>query len=72
MAKKNIDKKKEVEIKAEKTIIATPKNKSIDWSSMGSEVVVTGLGGKHLLKGVKYAVTKEIAKILITNGSAKL
>ena len=72
MAKKKTQQKKVVELKSEKVIIESHKNKSIDWDGMSNEVVIVGLGGKHLIKGQDYTVTLEMAKILVTKGDAKL
>lgn len=72
MGRKKTTPKKEVSVKAEKVIIETPKNQPIDWDGMSNEVVIIGLGGKHLTKGQDYTVTLEMAKILVTKGDAKL
>lgn len=66
--------KKQIQNKAEKKPTAkkaTPK-KSIDWDSLGDSLVIVGKGGKHLVKGQEYTVTKETGKILVEKGVADL
>jgi hypothetical protein len=57
-------KKKKLENKGEK--------KSIDWDSIKDFVTITGKGGKHLIKGKNYIVTKETGKLLVEKGVADL
>jgi len=58
--------KKKISNKGEK------KAESIDWDSITEPVNIIGLSGNHLKNGQEYKVTKEIAKILVTKGRAKL
>ena len=52
--------------------IQIEKPNTIDWSSLPQSVVIIGEGGKHVIKGREYTVSKETAKILIDKGVAKL
>jgi len=58
--------KKKISNKGEKKV------QSIDWDSISEPVNIIGVKGNHLKSGQEYKVTKEIAKLLVTKGNAKL
>jgi len=58
--------KKKISNKGEK------KAQSIDWDSITEPVTIIGVNGNHLKSGQEYKVTKEIAKLLVKKGNAKL
>ena len=58
--------KKKISNKGEKKV------QSIDWDSITEPVNIIGVNGNHLKSGQEYKVTKEIAKLLVKKGNAKL
>ena len=44
----------------------------IDWVKLPKSVTIIGLGGRHLVQGKEYIVSKETAQILIDKGVATL
>jgi len=44
----------------------------IDWDSLGVNVNVIGVSGRHLTVGKEYTISKETAKILVNKGVARL
>ena len=61
--------KKELNNKAVKK---KPVKKKVDLSKLADRVDIIALDGKHMVKGEKYNVTKEMAIALINKGAAKL
>lgn len=70
MAQKNELKNKAVKPKTTKKEVV--KVKTISWDSMPAKVEILGVNSKHLVKGTKYKVTKETAKLLVEKGAAEL
>ena len=55
-----------------KEVKKKPVKKKVDLSKLADRVDIIALDGKHMVKGEKYNVTKEMAIALINKGAAKL
>lgn len=64
-------KKEKVSNKAEKKAVDN-KAEALDISTLPAEVTIIATSDKHLIMGREYVVTKEMAKLLIEKGAAKL
>ena len=52
--------------------VVTEKPIAIDWDSLGENITIIGVSGRHLTPGKEYTISKETARILVGKKVAKL